>query len=93
MSKRLGAWWNSSADAEKLATHIKGFFSVGVVTAIVYILKLFGVDLSIDSFNGLLDSAMGILVAIAYAISLIISFYGLIRRIFFKAARLGVYKK
>jgi len=93
MERQLGQWWNSAADAEKLSTTIKGFFSLGVITAIVAILKLIGVNIGVDNFNELLDNIGGVIVAIAGAISALISLYGLIRRIFFKTAGLGAYKK
>jgi NAD(P)-dependent dehydrogenase (short-subunit alcohol dehydrogenase family) len=47
----------------------------------------------VDNFNELISSATGIIVAIAGTISMLISLYGLIRRIFFKTAGLGAYKK
>jgi hypothetical protein len=93
MTRQLGSWWNSAADAEKLSTTIKGFFSLGVITAIVAILKIIGVNIGVDNFNELLDNIGGVIVAIAGAISALISLYGLIRRIFFKTAGLGAYKK
>lgn len=93
MKRQFGAWWNSAADAEKLSTTIKGFFSLGVITAIVAILKLIGVNIGVDNFNELLDNVGGVIVAIAGAISTLISLYGLIRRIFFKTAGFGAYRK
>ena len=76
MAKRqFGAWWNSAADAEKLSTTIKGFFSLGVITAVIAVLKICGISIGIDNFKELLDSALGVLVAIAGVISGLISLY------------------
>lgn len=86
-------WYLSSSGAEKLSSTIKGFFGLGIVSALVIGLKLFGVDLDVDSINELVNSFGGLLVAVGGLGSAAYAFYGLVRRVWNKVLKLGKYSE
>lgn len=77
-------WWNSSKDAKQLSLTIKGFFTGGVITAIVLVMGLLGIDIEASDINSLLDSFEGVLVGFAGLVSAVMVFYGVARKIYFK---------
>jgi len=78
------SWYNSSKDAEKLSLTVKGFFSAGVLTAIILVLKALGINLELSDLEDLLDSVTGVIVAIGGLGSAIMILYGAVRRIYLK---------
>ena len=77
-------WWNSSQDAEKLSLTIRGFFTVGVIAAIVLVLGFIGVDIGVSDIDSLLDSIQGVIVGIAGLVSAVMILIGGLRKIYIK---------
>lgn len=81
------AWYNSSADAEKLGLTVRGFFTFGIITGLVVVLGFFGLDIDVADIESLLDSFQGALVAFASAVASIMVLYGVIRKFYYKIVK------
>ena len=88
----MNKWYLSSTGANELSATIKGFFSLGLVSALAVGLNLFGADLDVTDLNALLDSVTGTIVAIGGLGSSLYALAGLGRRLYNKAFSLGAYK-
>ena len=87
----MNKWYLSSDGSKELSATIKGFFSLGVISAIVAGLNLVGVVVDVSDINALLDSATGIVVGIGTLGGSLLTAYGLIRKLYNRALGLGVY--
>ena len=71
----------SSSDADKLSRTIKGFFTVGVITTIVFIFNSLGVGLANADINGLVDGVTTIISVIGILGAAIYGFYGALMKV------------
>jgi hypothetical protein len=80
-------WYMSSANAEKLSATVKGFFGVGVITAIATILKMFGLDIDMTDIQSLVNSVAGVIAAIGILGSSFVTVFGVLRKIYNKVKK------
>jgi len=84
MFQKAGKFWNwiveSSADPEKIALTVKGFFALGVVQAVFGLLSLAGVHPAF-SLNDLGTATYSVVYLGSVVVSSIVAAYGSVRKL------------
>lgn len=75
-------WYLSSADSKKLSRTVTGFFTVGVVSAIVLALGFLGIELSAEEANTIIESIGVIIANIGVIGGSIYGLYGAILKVY-----------
>ena len=81
MAENKKPWWRSSADAEKLSRTVVGFFSLGVLSAVVAGLGLLGVQLEVNDLNDITKGVGEAIVAIGALGSSLYGLYGAVAKV------------
>lgn len=81
------SWYNSSADAKKLGLTVRGFFTAGVIAAIVLVVGFFGIDIDVTDIDSLINSLEGVVVGIAGLVSAVMILIGGLRKIYNKITK------
>lgn len=75
-------WYLSSSNAKNLSRTVKGFFTVGIVTAIVGAVEVFfGVSLLEADINAITDAFSQVIVAIGFLGGAIYGLFGAIMKV------------
>ena len=87
----LPKWLQSSDGSKKLSARANSFL-VGLLPALIFLLPLFGVDLSLEAGQGGVELVVKIIVALEGLLALVWQVKGWIDRSFRKRMGLGVFK-
>lgn len=74
-------WYMSSSNSKELARTVKGFFAVGVISAIVIFLSIIGYDITELEIQGIVDALANLIASIGILGGSIYGLYGAIMKV------------
>ena len=80
MSETNGKWYESSAGTGYLAATIKGIL-IGVLPLLVLASRAVGVEIGSEELQPIINTIEGLVIAIGGVISIVITLFGLIRKV------------